>query len=173
MNIANTKKENNIAEYIIYMFQTEDLIRSYELDIKRIKKNLISLIPGDEVEKEGLRIWYSKIISSMKKEQIAMNGHLKEVQDIIIELQLIFNTLKNDDKTFKELTISAQPFFDKNKADNNEVTICLNGMYAYLILKTDDIPVPELTTRSAELFGEVLSYLSYKYKQKHFAGDTK
>lgn len=168
MNIAKTKKENNIAEYIVFMYQTEDLIRSYELDFERIKKNLISLIPGSEVEKEELEDWYSNIISSMKKEQIELNGHLNEVQDIVYELQQLYDALNQDDKIFQKLVISAQPFFDKNKANNNEVTICLNGMYAYLILKTGDLPVPQLTTTSAELYGEVLSYLSYKYKQKYY-----
>ncbi|MEQ9168646.1 MAG: DUF4924 family protein, partial [Fulvivirga sp.] len=34
MNIAEHKKQNNIVEYIIHMYQTEDLIRVFDMDIE-------------------------------------------------------------------------------------------------------------------------------------------
>ena len=36
MLIAAKKKEENIAEYILYMYQIEDIIRSFQFDIERI-----------------------------------------------------------------------------------------------------------------------------------------
>ena len=41
MIIAKKKKSENIAEYILYMWQIEDLIRAYNLNIKEIKKNIV------------------------------------------------------------------------------------------------------------------------------------
>ena len=80
--------------------------------------------------------------------------------------------LLEDEEDFRKMLIPIQPFFDKHKADNNEVEICFNGMYAYLILRSDDNPVPDLTILKAELFGEVLSYLSYKYKQRSYLNEN-
>ena len=38
MIIASQKKKENIAEYLLYMWQIEDLIRVYKLDIDAIQK---------------------------------------------------------------------------------------------------------------------------------------
>ena len=41
MYIASKKRKENIAEYLLYMWQIEDLIRAYGLDIDRIRQNVI------------------------------------------------------------------------------------------------------------------------------------
>lgn len=38
MIIASQKKKENIAEYLLYMWQIEDIIRAYGLDIDQIQK---------------------------------------------------------------------------------------------------------------------------------------
>ena len=42
MLIARQKKQENIAEYVIYMYQVEDMMRACGLDIETVKKNIIS-----------------------------------------------------------------------------------------------------------------------------------
>ena len=37
MIIASQKKKENIAEYLLYMWQIEDIIRAYGLDIDQIQ----------------------------------------------------------------------------------------------------------------------------------------
>ncbi len=41
MIVAREKRESNIVEYILYMWQVEDLIRAYQFDIESIKTNVI------------------------------------------------------------------------------------------------------------------------------------
>ncbi len=41
MYIASHKRKENIAEYLIYMWQIEDIIRANDLDIDKIKNNVI------------------------------------------------------------------------------------------------------------------------------------
>ena len=41
MIIASQKKKENIAEYLLYMWQIEDIIRAYGLDIDQIQKHII------------------------------------------------------------------------------------------------------------------------------------
>lgn len=38
MIIASRKRKENIAEYILYMWQIEDIIRANSCDIEQIKK---------------------------------------------------------------------------------------------------------------------------------------
>ncbi|MGL5636915.1 MAG: DUF4924 family protein, partial [Bacteroidales bacterium] len=42
MIIASQKKKENIAEYLLYMWQVEDLIRAFKLDMDQIDQKLIS-----------------------------------------------------------------------------------------------------------------------------------
>ena len=60
MKIAQLLKEKNIAEYIIYMWQVEDLLRANGCDIDRIRQNIIFRYPegGNGLRwKNGMAIW--------------------------------------------------------------------------------------------------------------------
>ena len=48
MKIAQQLKEKNIAEYLIYMWQVEDLLRANGCDIDRIRQNIILRYPEEE-----------------------------------------------------------------------------------------------------------------------------
>ena len=41
MITASQKRKENIAEYLLYMWQIEDIIRANNLDIEQIKANVI------------------------------------------------------------------------------------------------------------------------------------
>lgn len=41
MFTASQKRKENIAEYLLYMWQIEDLIRANDLDMDKIKANVI------------------------------------------------------------------------------------------------------------------------------------
>ena len=41
MFISKQLKQQNIAEYLIYMWQVEDLIRAYGCDLNRIREQLV------------------------------------------------------------------------------------------------------------------------------------
>ena len=40
--VAQKKKSQNIGEYLIYLYQMEDLIRSYQGNMEEIKRYVIS-----------------------------------------------------------------------------------------------------------------------------------
>ena len=60
MKIAGQLKEKNIAEYLIYMWQVEDMIRANGCDIDRVEQTIISRYP--EEERPALREWYGNWI---------------------------------------------------------------------------------------------------------------
>ena len=57
--IAERKKSQNIGEYLVYMYQMEDLIRSYQGNMEEIKQYVISHYPVTEekrtASKPGLK----------------------------------------------------------------------------------------------------------------------
>ena len=48
MFISKQLKQQNIAEYLIYMWQVEDLIRAYGCDCERIQRELVSRYPAEQ-----------------------------------------------------------------------------------------------------------------------------
>ena len=51
MFIARQLKNSNIAEYLLYMWQVEDLIRANRLDMEKIEASIIQPYQIDEVIK--------------------------------------------------------------------------------------------------------------------------
>lgn len=45
---SQREKKSNIAEYILYMWQVEDMLRGLGLDINRVKNELIARFQVDE-----------------------------------------------------------------------------------------------------------------------------
>jgi len=69
MIIASQKKKENIAEYLLYMWQIEDIIRAYGLDIDQIQKHIIDSYDLPEEQKKSMRDWYESLIDMMHSEE--------------------------------------------------------------------------------------------------------
>lgn len=175
MSLAESKKQQNISEYIIYMYQTEDLIRVYDFDMEKIEEYVIKHIPIND--KAGLIQWYADISSQMKKEGIEKSGHLKQVQHYVDELEKLKDDLLNSDKEFKKIYDQSSSHIQKSLdyadgAVKSEVQACLNGVYGLLLLRMNGKDVHPDLMESINAFGDVLSFLSYKYKQQNFLNDN-
>ena len=71
MITASAKKRENIAEYLLYMWQIEDLIRAYGLDIDRIQKEIIDRYQGlTDTQRRDMRGWYESLIDMMRREDV-------------------------------------------------------------------------------------------------------
>ncbi len=65
MIIASRKHKENIAEYLLYMWQIEDIIRANGLDIDRIKSSVIDKFELTDVQRKELEEWYESLIDMM------------------------------------------------------------------------------------------------------------
>ena len=69
MITASAKKRENIAEYLLYMWQIEDIIRACGLDIDKIESAIISRYSGvSEQQLKDTREWYESLIDMMRRE---------------------------------------------------------------------------------------------------------
>ena len=76
MFIAQKLKQSNIAEYLIYMWQIEDLIRAAGCDIDKLKSNFISQYQISDDDKLKLIQWYEDLVGMMRDEGVQEKGHL-------------------------------------------------------------------------------------------------
>ena len=72
--IADRKKTQNIGEYLIYMYQMEDLIRSYQGNLEEIYTYVISHYPVAEEEKQEIKAWFGELAAQMQIEGLLEKG---------------------------------------------------------------------------------------------------
>ena len=91
MKLAQQLRERNIAEYLIYMWQVEDLLRANKFDLDSMEDSIISRYADDE--KTEVREWYENLIDMMRDEGVMEHGHLQIHKNVIIQLTDLHNEL--------------------------------------------------------------------------------
>lgn len=174
MLLVDKKKQENISEYIIYMYQTELLIRNFEFDIEKIKIHVFGNIPDEKMDEaikaEELK-GYASIIEDMKKEGLEKEGHLSYVQEEVQKLADLSRTLQIENEDYRAVFNAARPAIRQSIQDsegmiNNPIQACLNGVFGLLIARMNGKEVPEDVQDHIEHFGNVLSFLSAWKREK-------
>ena len=86
MIVAKEKRENNIAEYLLYMWQVEDIIRACNYDITIINANIVEQYDVAPETKAEISQWYENLIDMMRNEGKLEKGHLQININVIIKL---------------------------------------------------------------------------------------
>ena len=177
MLVAQQKKRENIAEYILYMYQIEDIIRAFEFDLDAILENFVKPQLPDASFMSQHREWYTDLMRQMKAQNIVKSGHLNDTQEILVELSYLHNTLLNMTKDEKYLAVfeAATPFIDELKSksdlkDKNHIEISFHGMYMKLLLKLQKKEISPETEEAFDAMRVMLAYLSRGY-HKMKSGD--
>lgn len=175
MITASIKKKENIAEYLLYMWQIEDLIRANNLDIDKIQENIIDkykdLTPEQRKE---MRDWYESLIDMMRREDVVKSGHLQLNKNVIIALDDLNRRLLADSKF---ASYSAQFYHTlpiivelRAKAGENkvgEIETCFNALYGILMLRLQGKEISEETKQATAQISKFLALLSHYYKQDY------
>lgn len=172
MLIAREKRRNNIAEYILYMWQLEDLLRAFGLDIERVDRHVVSGFQVDDATRAEIREWYDNLIEMMKKEETTQTGHLQVVKNMVNELTEMHVYLLHEvrDARYQQLfTVAANNLSDYRRKsdlpeDVSDVELALHALYGHLMLKLQKKKVHSQTVTAMESFSRMLAYLSAKYK---------
>lgn len=172
MYIAKQLKEKNVAEYLLYMWQVEDLIRANHLDIEELKKNYICQFkPSPEQEKE-MTEWYTNLIEMMRSEQVQEKGHLQINKNMIILLTDLHLQLLNSPKFpfYSAAYYKALPYIVEIRARNNnrdlpELESCFEILYGVMLLKMQKKAVSADTQKAVADISKLLGMLSDYYMQ--------
>ena len=172
MIIAQQKKEENIVEYLLYMWQIEDILRAYKLDIEKLDEVIVSQYQQDENTKKEIREWYDNLIQMMKLEHIEESGHLQininlvnDLNDLHIELLQNPQEIQYNALFFKTLPFLVE-FRNKLKAgeETNDIQLSLHSLYAILLLKLQKKEISKDTEVAVKQISSFLAVLSQKYK---------
>lgn len=142
MFISQELRKKNIAEYLLYMWQIEDLIRVYGCSLSRIRHEYIEQFAYTDEQKEEMTDWYGNLVRMMNQEGCRDKGHLqinKIVMQQLVELnaQLLQSTKYPfyNSEYYKVLPFIVE--LRKRGADNaeNEIETCFNALYGMMMLR--------------------------------------
>lgn len=171
MLIAKKLKDENISEYLLYMWQVEDIIRANSLDIEKIEAQIISQFDQPEETKKEIREWYENLIDMMRREEVAERGHLIINKNTISELtDLHLDLLKSSKETdYSTAYYKTLPFIVELRSkspDKNipELETCFSALYGYLLMRLQKREVSGETQAAISQISSFLRVLSQKYK---------
>lgn len=171
MLIAQKKRKENIAEYILYLYQVENLIRAFQLDIDLIWKELVSKYNADDKTKNDILNWYKNLGLMMEKEGITQTGHLQFLTNLIFDVNQVHLKLIDSEidemylQTYKAIAGLITELKQKNKQAGNDIQISLDAIYGYLLLKMQNKPVTEETKDAVQRLSSWLGALSGLFKK--------
>ena len=170
MKIPN--KRENIAEYLLYMWEIEDLIRAYSLDIDKIQQSVINTVYQSAEEIKNSRDWYEGLIIMMKSEGVQEKGHLQINKNIIIDLTDVHLRLLKNPKESEYIGVyyNTLPYIVelRSKSDDKdipELETCFTALYGYMLLKIQKKEISKETQAAITQITSLLRLLSKKYKE--------
>ncbi len=171
MIIARRKRKENIAEYLLYMWQVEDIIRANGLDIEKIERNVIEPFGLDAAESHRMVEWYESLIDMMRREGVEKSGHLQLNKNVIVQLVQLHNALLADPR-FAEYTkrfYAALPYIVELRAKagvepKGEIETCFNALYGMLMLRLSS---KEITPATQDAISKISSFIALLSRYFH------
>ncbi len=143
MLIALQKRRENIAEYILYLWQVEDLLRALQFSPEAIYSTLVAKMKGTtEEQRENIFNWYMQIVALLREEHKEQQGHLDHTLHLIADLHNLHLQLmelpagEHYRKTYSLLAPQLphlRELLDNDTLSDTE--LCFRALYAALLYR--------------------------------------
>lgn len=171
MKIAQRLKEQNIAEYLIYMWQVEDLLRANGCDIDELRRNVIARYPAED--QPALEEWYGNLVAMMRAEGVKEKGHLQINRNVIRNLTELHGALLSSTKYpfYNAAYFKALPFIVElrqkgDKQEESELETCFEALYGILLLRLQKKEISQGTAKAMEAISSFVSLLANYYDKE-------
>ena len=172
MIVAKQKRKENIAEYLLYMWQVEDLIRANHFDMDAINRTVVAHYNQPKEVKTEISRWYEELVDMMRCEGVMEKGHIQLNKNVIIALtDLHLRLLKSSKEMvygaayYKTLPYIVQLRAKAGRENLSELETCFTAVYGYLILRMKGEKVSAETLEGIKQISSFLAMLAEKYKE--------
>lgn len=177
--VARQLKEENIAEYLIYMWQIEDLLRANHCNMDEIRTHILSRI-SDEDERTAEEEWFEQLCQMMVREGVTESGHLQINKNVLTDLTDLHHELFSSTNfpQYNAAYFKALPFIVELRhkggehVDIPELEICFDALYGVLLLRLQSKDISKDTEFAILSISGFLSLLAgYYQKNREFGLD--
>ena len=173
MLIAQQKRKENIAEYLLYLWQVEDMLRACDLDMDRVEAALVSRYDVDDAKRHEIRDWYENLVMMMRAEHLRDGGHLQICKNVLIRLNDLHSQLLHESDRFAQYSAafySALPFIVELRAKAGdaaapELETCFNLLYGVMMLRLQGKSVSESTQKAVTTVSYFIGMLAAYFKK--------
>lgn len=172
MIIASQKRRENIAEYLLYMWQIEDIIRANNLDIDGITSTVIDRYTGlSDEQRRQMTEWYESMIDMMRREGVEKKGHLQMNANILGALVSLHQELLKEPRyaDYAAEFYKTLPYIVelRSKAGDNkvgEIETCFNAIYGILMMRLQHKEISSDTLTAVSQISKFIALLSHYFK---------
>lgn len=172
MIVARQKRKENIAEYLLYMWQVEDLIRANNFDLDSINRTIVAHYDQPEEVKQEISRWYEELIGMMRSEGVMEKGHIQLNKNVVISLTDLHLRLLRSPKEmvygaayYKTLPYIVQLRAKSGGEELPELETCFSAVYGYLIMRMQGKQVSAETIEGIKQISSFLAILAGKYRE--------
>lgn len=172
MFVAQELRKNNIAEYLLYMWQVEDTIRAFGCSLSRIRREYIDRFDYTDEQKEEEADWFGNLIRMMNQEGCREKGHLQINKVTLQMLEELHANLTNSTKFpfysaeyYKVLPFIVELRNRGSNKDENEIETCLNSLYGVMMLRLRGKAISPDTEHAIKEISKLIGMLSDYYKK--------
>lgn len=176
MFVAKELRKNSIAEYLLYMWQMEDLIRVYGCSLPVIKREYINKFDFTEEQKEEELDWIGNLIRMMNEEGKREYGHLQINEVLLKDICDLHHRLLQSSKFpfYNAAYYKALPFIvelrNKGDKDINEIETCLDALYGIMMLRLQKKAISPETEKAIKEITTLVGLLSDYYIKDNTEG---
>lgn len=163
MFISQELKKKSIAEYLLYMWQVEDIIRAYGCSMSRIRHEYIDKFDYTDEQKDEMADWYGNLVRMMNGEGCREKGHLQINKIVMQQLSELNSQLLQSSKYpfYSSEYYKVLPFIVelRNRGadrDENEVETCFNALYGVMMLR---LQKKEISPDTAHAVKEITTFI--------------
>ena len=177
MFIAKELRKKSIAEYLLYMWQIEDIIRAMGCSLPLIRKAYISKFTDySDEQKEDEIDWFGNLVRMMNEEGKRDQGHLN-INDIIVrDLVDLHQRLLQSNRfpIYNAEYYKVLPFIVelRGKGDKNisEIETCLDALYGIMMLRMQKKEISPETEHAIKEISTFIGMLSDYYLKNETEG---
>lgn len=169
MFIAKSIREKSVVEYLLYMWQMEDLIRAYGCSLTRIRREYIDRFDYTDQQKDEEEDWFGDLIRMMNQEGKREKGHLA-INKVLLQDLGDFHVRLLQSTRFPYYSAEyyrVLPFIvelrQKGDKEIGEVETCLNALYGVMLLRMRQKPISPETAHAIKAITTFLGMLSDYY----------
>lgn len=169
MFIAKSIREKSVVEYLLYMWQMEDLIRAYGCSLTRIRREYIDRFDYTDQQKDEEEDWFGDLIRMMNQEGKREKGHLAINEVLLQDLGDLYVRLLQSTRFpyYSAEYYRVLPFIvelrQKGDKEIGEVETCLNALYGVMLLRMRQKPISPETAHAIKAITTFLGMLSDYY----------
>ena len=144
MDIAQLKRKENIAEYILYLWQIEDLLSALQFSPEAIYSTLIKPRKLDSTHEQMLLAWYLDIANLLVQEKKEQSGHLDHTLHLISDLHDLHLRLMQQQEIGEDYRKRYASFVEHlsalrarlgKESDMSDTELCFRALYAAMLYR--------------------------------------